>query len=160
MAVVVRPLRTDEAKTFLEIQRAAVRGLAAKDYSADIIDGWAPLPITEEMILEFLKNREHEIRLIAELDGRPAGIAALVVAKSELRACYVMPDAARNGVGTALVNEVERIARLKGLAHLNINSSLTAEPFYAVQGYETRGRFEHIQRSGQRMAAVEMRKLI
>ncbi len=91
MSLVVRPMRDEEARSFLAIQRAAVRGLAAKDYPASVIDTWAPLPVTDTAIAFFRVNHDNEIRLIAELDGALVGIGALVLAESELRACYVVP---------------------------------------------------------------------
>jgi putative acetyltransferase len=160
MAVVVRLMRDDEARSFLEIQRAAVRGLAAKDYAAAAIEAWAPLPITDTAIAFFRVNHDNEIRLVAELDGELVGIGALVLADSELRACYVMPGAARRGVGAALVAEIERTARHHGLTHLTLLSSLTAEPFYRALGYEVEERVEHVLGSGGRMPAVKMRKVL
>jgi putative acetyltransferase len=160
MSVVVRPMRDDEARPFLEIQRAAVRGLAAKDYPASVIDAWAPLPITETAVAFFRVNHDNEIRLIAELDGVLVGIGALVLAESELRACYVVPAVARSGVGSALVAEIERIARHHGLTQLELLSSLTAEPFYRALGYEVEERVENVLGSGSRMPAVKMRKTL
>jgi hypothetical protein len=40
--------------------------------------------LTEENLRGFLKNPDDEIRLIAELDGEPVGLGALVVDNSEL----------------------------------------------------------------------------
>ena len=160
MGVVVRPMRDDEARSFLEIQRAAVRGLAAKDYPTSVIDAWAPLPITDTAVAFFRVNHDNEIRLVAELDGELVGIVALVLAGSELRACYVVPAAARSGVGSALVVEIEQVARHHGLTHLELLSSLTAEPFYRALGYEVEDRVEHTLGSGGRMPAVKMRKTL
>lgn len=156
--IVVRPMRDDEARSFLDIQRAAVRGLAAGDYPESAIEAWAPLPVTDTALAFFRLNHDDEIRLVAELDGEPAGIGALVLADSELRACYVAPPAARRGVGSALVAEIERLARRNGLTHLRLLSSLTAEPFYRSLGYEVEERVEHALGAGGRMAAVKMRK--
>jgi putative acetyltransferase len=95
---------------------------------------------------------------VAEIDGEPVGIGAMVVSNSELRACYVAPSAARRGVGSALVADIERIAREHGLDHLQLESSITAEPFYSALGYQVEGRGEHLLSSGVPMAAVKMRK--
>jgi putative acetyltransferase len=158
MSVAVRSMRSEEARRFLEIHRESVRGIAAKDYPASVIDRWAPLPITDELVERFLDNRDDEIRLMAEIDGQPVGIGALVLSNSELRACYVVPSAARRGVGAALVAEIERIAREHGLVYLQLESSLTAEPFYATLGYLVEGRGELVLASGVHMAAIKMRK--
>jgi putative acetyltransferase len=161
MSVVVRPMRDDEAQTFLEIHGRSVRGLAAAHYPADVIVAWAgPAAITDNTVRGFLLNRDGETRLIAELDGVSAGLGALVVANAELRACYVVPEAARRGVGSALVKEMERIARDHGLRHLELHASVNAEPFYTALGYEALERGDHVLRSGLRMAAVKMRKAL
>jgi putative acetyltransferase len=158
--VSVRRMRPDEARRFLDIHHDSVRGLAAKDYPIQVIETWAPLPITNEAVSRFLSNRDDEIRLIAEVGGRAVGIGALVVANSELRACYVLPSAARQGIGAALVAEIERLARKHGLAYLQLESSVTAEPFYAAMGYFVEERAELLLRPGITMAAVKMRKVL
>lgn len=56
---------------------------------------WQPIAKRNRSdFLAFLKNPEREIRLMAALDGEVVGLGVLVVAKAELRACYVMPEAA------------------------------------------------------------------
>ena len=157
MTITVREMRREEARRFLDIHHAAVRGLAAKDYPSSVVEHWAR-PVTDDVLERFLTNRDGETRLIAEVDGEPAGIGAIVVANSELRACYVLPSAARRGVGSALVAEIERLALEHHLVHLQLESSITAEPFYAALGYEVESRGEHVLAPGVSMAAVRMRK--
>jgi putative acetyltransferase len=156
--ITVRPMRPDEARRFLEIHHDAVRGIAAKDYPDAVVEKWAPLPITDVMLERFLDNRDDEIRLMADVEHHVAGIGAVVVGTSELRACYVAPTAVRRGVGSAIVAEIERIARAHGLAYLALESSLTAEPFYTALGYQVETRGELAISPGVQMAAVKMRK--
>ena len=125
------------------------------DYPVAVIEAWAPMPVTGEAVDRVLANREN---LIAEIDGQVVGIGALVFEGSELRACYVAPAAGRRGVGSALVHEIERAARERGLSMLELDSSITAEAFYRKHGFEVRERGEHILRNGQRMACVKMQK--
>ena len=129
MSIKVREMLNDDALAFLQVHHAAVRGIAAKDYPPEVVEDWAPMPITNHSIERFLTNPDGELRLVAEIDGRIVGIGALVLAKSELRACYVTPQAARRGVGSALVHELERIARDNGLANVQMDSSVPAESF-------------------------------
>jgi ribosomal protein S18 acetylase RimI-like enzyme len=70
----------------------------------------------------------------------------------------VAPAAARRGVGTAIVTEIERIAREHHLDHLRLDASVTAEPFYSALGYEVESRHDFFLRAGLPMAAVQMRK--
>ena len=155
--VVVRALRPDEIGVYLDIHSRAIRGLAAGHYPAEVIDKWVVAP-TPENVRALMRNDEGEIRLIAELAGEPVGIGALVPANSELRACYVVPEAARRGCGSALVREIERIAREQGVERLDLAASLNAEAFYAAHGYGVRQRSEVVLGNGQPMAAVWMTK--
>ena len=157
MAVTVRPLRNDEIRLYLEIHERAVRGLAAGHYSRDDIEGWV-VPATDENLRRLALNPDREIRLIAELDGEPVGMGALVLEQSELRAVYVSPEGARRGCGTALVHEIERIARDNGVARLTLHASLNAKRFYGGLGYETLDRTAVVLPNDHRMAVVRMGK--
>jgi putative acetyltransferase len=159
MSIKVRQMLDEDARAFLQVHHAAVRGLAAKYYPPEVIEDWAgPLPVNEQRVQRFLANPDCEIRLVAEIAGTIVGIGCLVVANCELRACYVAPGAARQGVGSALVREIERIARESGLPYLQMDSSVNAEPFYLHHGYSVRKRGEHPLGSGRQMTCVKMEK--
>jgi putative acetyltransferase len=155
--ITVRPLQPDEGRIYLEIVNCAIRGLAVDHYSDEAIEGWI-VPVNDETLRDLMRNDDHEIRLIAELDGEPVAIGALVLERSELRACYVSPNAARKGCGSALVREIERLARVNGLTRLELAGSLNAEPFYVALGYRVRERSHVMLPNGHRMAAVWMEK--
>ena len=110
-------------------------------YSPDDIEGWV-VPATDENLRWLALNRNRGIRLVAELDGEPVGIGALVLEESAVRAVYVAPESARRGCGSALVREMERIARNHGLARLTLHASLNAERFYANLGFDVLERTE------------------
>lgn len=160
MTIMVRRMREEDARSFLDVHRAAVRGTAAKDYPWGIVEAWAPLPITNESIGHFPVNADNETRLVAEMGGELVGIGGLVTAKNELRACYVTPKASRKGVGSAIVREVECIALEHGLTFLQADSSVTAEPFYRALGYAIRQRGDHVLHSGERMVCVKVEKYL
>jgi putative acetyltransferase len=150
-------MQPGEERVFLEIHGRSVRGLASQAYPQAVIDAWAP-GTSDAHIRNFQSNVDQEIRLLAEMDGEPVGLGALVLANNELRACYVVPEAARKGVGTALVVEMERIARERGLEELELTASVNAEPFYAALGYQAAERTQHHLRFGIPMDAVKMTK--
>ena len=158
MTVTVREMRREDGRSFIEVRNAAVRGIAVKDYPLEVIENWAGPPVTEAMLERLVVNPDNEIRLVAEIEGEIVGMGALVIATNELRACYVLPNAVRKGVGSAIIDEIERIAMKNGLTFLQMDSSLTAEPFYKALGYEVLEYREHVLHSGHRMASVNMRK--
>ena len=157
MAVTVRRLRDDEIRLYLEIHERAIRGLAASHYPQADIEGWV-VPATDENLQRLRRNADREVRFVAELNGNPVGIGALVLEESELRAVYVSPEGARQGCGSALVREIERTARDHDVARLTLHASLNAAPFYAVLGYSVLERTEVALPNGHPMAVVRMGK--
>ncbi len=73
---------------------------------------------------------------------------------------YVSAAFGRQGVGSALLRELERLAKVRGCGELHLDSSLTAAPFYRHRGYEETERAEHLLSSGTKMACVKMRKVL
>ncbi|MFO0583750.1 MAG: GNAT family N-acetyltransferase [Anaeromyxobacter sp.] len=51
----------------------------------------------------------------------------------------VAPDVRGSGVGSALLEALERIAELRGVRELVVHAQLAAEPWYAKRGYEPEG---------------------
>ena len=126
-------------------------------YCQDDIEDWV-VPPTEENLQRLALNVDREIRFIAELDGRPVGIGALVLEESELRAVYVSSEGARHGCGSALVHEIERTARDNGVARFTLFASLNAEQFYAGLGYRAMARTEVVLPNDHRMVGIQMEK--
>ncbi|OUL19583.1 hypothetical protein BV378_32730 [Nostoc sp. RF31YmG] len=155
----VRRCLPSDAESVLKVHRAAIHGTASSCYPKEIIQYWAS-PITPSKIKAFANNTVigEETRIVAEINGQIVGFGAVVVSNSELRAVYVSPKFGRSGVGTAILQELERLARERGLSELHLNASLNAEPFYQVNGYINEGFEEHILRSGRKMPSVRMGK--
>lgn len=158
MTLVIREMRDEDARSFLEVHHAAVRRIAVRDYPPEVIEAWAPLPITQAAVEAVIANPEDEVRFVAERDGHIIGLACLIIANNELRACYVAPEAARTGVGKALLMKIEETARNAGVKHLYADSSLSAEQFYRSQGYEVIQYSVHLLRGRWPMDCVKIRK--
>jgi putative acetyltransferase len=158
--LIVRYMRHEDARSFLEVHHAAVRGIAVRDYPPEVIEAWAPLPISQGAVAAVLANPENEIRYVAERAGKLVGLACLIVGSNELRACYVAPEAAGTGVGKALVARIERAAMDAGLQFLQADSSLTAERFYRRLGYEVIEYGQHLLRDRLSMDCVKIKKIL
>jgi GNAT superfamily N-acetyltransferase len=74
--------------------------------------------------------------LVAELDGRIAGFAAVV--GGELDGLFVEPELWRRGIGAALVDEATHYARNRGLA-LTVTANPHAREFYEKCGFAMEG---------------------
>jgi GNAT superfamily N-acetyltransferase len=152
-----------DALAILEAQRSAIRGTAAAAYSPDIIDEWSPIIIIPERVKAFerwIERGEEQIVVAVDPTGLIIGFGSIVPSNSELRAVYVAAERGRQGVGRAILERLEDLAREAGVAELRMDASVNAVPFYEATGFIALERAEHPMPSGARMACVRMRKSI
>lgn len=77
---------------------------------------------------------------VAEVDETIAGFGAADLAEGKVVADYVDPAYQDEGVGTALLNRVEKALRNAGHEEASLTASLNAESFYQRHGYEVTER--------------------
>lgn len=70
--------------------------------------------------------------------ARDAGLVDPSIEPARIRAFFVAPDAARGGVGAALLAACEAAARDHGFTRATLMATLPGEPFYARHGYLAR----------------------
>jgi putative acetyltransferase len=155
----IRPFETRDAEAVLRVHWDAVHHIACADYDAAVLDEWSRT-VDAARLATFAAHREadDERIVVAELSGEVVGFGSIVPRNEELRAVYVASRAARRRVGTAILRELERLARQLGLSMLRLNSSRTAEPFYRAGGYDVEGPGEHRLAGGRTMPCVRMSK--
>jgi putative acetyltransferase len=157
----IRPARSSDARGILEAHRSAVRETAVRDYPPEVIEIWGP-PVTDERVQWYAQGPLlQETTVVAEIDGHIAGFGVIIESNNELRAVYVAHKYGKQGVGSALLQELERLARERGCKELAMDSSLTAEAFYLHHGFQALERGEHpMSDTGRTMACVRMRKVL
>jgi hypothetical protein len=134
MAMIVRALRPGEERRYLEIVNSAIQGLASRHYPPDAIAGWL-VPETDDNVRDLIANADREIRLIAELDGVPSGIGALVVERSSYaRAMSHLPPRGVDAGGSWSWRS-NAWARTRGLTRPDVTSSM---PSRSTRGSDTR----------------------
>jgi predicted GNAT family N-acyltransferase len=85
-------------------------------------------------------NADHVVAF--DDDGRCVGTGRVV--RLDSRVCQIgrMATAAetrKTGVGAAVLETLERMARLRGLSEIVVHAQLPAEPFFRNRGYVTEG---------------------
>ncbi len=156
--IIIRFATPNDARAILECHHSAVHGTAGGDYPKEILKEWSP-PVTAERVAAYIANAlPRETTLVAEIDGNVVGFGALIEAQNELRAVYVSHSASRRGVGSALLRQIESLARAGRCIKLELDSSVTAEAFYIRHGYVPGARSDHALSSGGKMACVKMTK--
>src|SRR5580704_9813942 len=129
MGAVHRLATPDDATGLFEIRRKAILELAPQGMPAGEAKAWATKLTLAGMAQ---KLREFEI-WVAELDGVAAGWAA--IRGDTLEGLYTAPEFAGRGVGTALLEMLERRMRGSGVDAVRAEASSNARAFYLRRGY-------------------------
>src|SRR5688572_2476474 len=129
----IRPAEQTDRQQILEVHTSAIRELCAQHYTAAEIAAWSGR-LREDSYDRVIRERKLLVAVEADV---VVGFGQLDVATGEVEAIYVRPTAARVGVGSRLLGDLESIARGQGLAELFLDSSLNAVPFYARAGFHS-----------------------
>ncbi|TYL40228.1 N-acetyltransferase [Natronococcus pandeyae] len=154
----VRDAVPADAEAIREVHVRSIRGLGTDAYTTEQVDAWAAGCESADY--------ERAIRdlefLVAERDGAVVGFGSLAPeppgryeadVDAEITGLYVDPSVARQGVGSAIYDELERRARRSGVETLGLSASRNAVPFYEARGYERVREFEH-EFSGEESTGV------
>jgi putative acetyltransferase len=126
MSVALRPYLPADGRRCAAIFRAAIEEIASEDYSEAQCEAWAAAADDEAA---FAKGLAAMLTLTATRDGEVIGFASLKGA-DRIEMVYVDPEHAAQGVGAALVEALERLARARGASKLTAEVSDTARPLF------------------------------
>lgn len=164
----LRPAQTQDLPAISALQRASIRTLGKRFYSA----------LQIESVIRHMTMLEDELLLdrtyyVAEFDRGIAGCGGWSLrepayARSsegvgrsrapKVRAMYVQPDFARCGVGRALLAEIERAIVEAGWREASLEATLPGVPFYKRCGYAPVRSAHLVLSNSVRLPVVHMTK--
>jgi putative acetyltransferase len=127
----LRPFLPADAPLAAEIFRASIEELTGDDYSATQQEAWAALADDVE---EFGARLANSLTLLGTIDGSPVGFASLE-GNERIDMLYVHPAAAGHGVGSMLIDAIEKLAAARGAGKLAADVSDSAEGFFKRRGF-------------------------
>jgi len=175
MHLAVRPATMDEASFLEGLIERSVRGLQANDYTQAQMGGalGTVLGLDRQLILD-------GTYLVAERDGRIVGCGGwsrrrtlfgadavhdrddtpLVpgVDAAKIRAFFIEPDCARQGIGTAILHACEAAAAAAGFTRFEMGATLTGVPLYERWGYARLAQLSVPLANGESLPIVRMSK--
>ncbi len=134
--VSLRRATQDDKAALLRVHVDAIKVLAKGAYTDEELRAWYGR-LTTDSYTEVINAR---VVLVAEVGGEVVGFCQFDPGTGEVEATLVDPRYAHAGVGSALLEKVERIAVDGGLHALHLASSVNAESFYRKHGFEVRVR--------------------
>ena len=149
----IRPFLPVDAPLLAEIFRASIEELTGDDYSEEQQQAWASAADDEEAFAERLT---HALTLLGTMDGSPVGFASLA-GKEQLDMLYVHPAATGHGVGSLLLDALEKLAAARGAGKVMADVSDSALAFFRRRGFVPQQR-NSVPVAGEWLANTTMQK--
>ncbi|QIE28667.1 putative N-acetyltransferase YafP (plasmid) [Caballeronia sp. SBC1] len=151
MQPVIRRYEAADLDAVISVFLRSVREVASRDYDAGQIAAWAQAD--REV---WSRRRLDRPTWVALIDDVIAGFTDLE-SNGHIDMLFVDPASQRRGVASALLDTVENAARVRGLAVLNTDASITARPFFEKHGFQV-VRSQDVALRGQRLTNFRMEK--
>lgn len=132
----LRPMLPADVPVLAAIFQASIEDLTDEDYDDAQRLAWASAADDEGAFGQQLGGW---LTLVATVRGAPVGFVALE-GQEKIRMLYVYPRAVRRGIGTLLLNAIERLAAGRGSRQLDVDSSDTARPFFEALSFIPQSR--------------------
>ena len=164
-AISFRPYLPGDAEAVADLFIASIEELTQEDYDAEQRAAWAS---AAEDVAVFGAKLGADLTILAERKGELLGFATLKddpkvqgdttkIKSKIIEMLYVSPDAASQGIGKALLDVMELLARQRGAEALIVEASETARAFFEKYGYDMQAR-NTVIRAGEWLVNTTMKK--
>lgn len=128
----IRRFRLGDETALLRVHISAIHIISSKDYTPEQIEAWAP----SDFDAGLWASRIREIApFVVEVGNEIVGYAD-VQRNGYIDQFFVSGTHGRQGIGIRLMARIHEEARSLGLTELTSDVSKTAEPFFALHGFQ------------------------
>ncbi|TWB42566.1 GNAT family N-acetyltransferase [Nitrospirillum pindoramense] len=176
MAYTLRKARLDDRAALQDLIQTSARGLSGGHYTPEVVEGAlaGAFGVDSELIHDqtyFVAEEEDGLFVgcggwsrrmtLFGGDARPDRSSQMLDPARDparIRAFFVHPGRARQGIGRALLKACEAEALAAGFRALELMGTLPGVPLYTALGFRPTGRVLHPLPNGQTIEFVPMRK--
>ena len=127
----LRPYQPEDLLAVVRLFHETVHQVNQADYTEEQLEAWAPATPDLRRWQDKLGAEE---AVVAEFEGEIVGFCSWDETGT-LDFLYVHHAHQRKGIATALYQAAERSLKARSLARIQTQSSTTAQPFFAHQGF-------------------------
>lgn len=127
----LRPFLPADTIALRDLFAQSIDELTADDYDEEQRLAWAATAVDADA---FRNRLAAALTLVVQIDGEYLGFASLKDNKV-IDMLYVHPEFAGEGIGTSLVEALEKIAGARGTSEISVDASDTAVPFFTGRSY-------------------------
>jgi putative acetyltransferase len=158
--VQLRRANTADAQAIASAHLDSIRSIGPAFYPPALVEAWSS-GLTSETYVNAIEGGEVFFIATKRIGGAPAVLGFSTHRVDDNQdgvTVYVRGDAARQGIGTALLRLAEEHALARGATSLEIQASLPGVAFYKANGFVECDRGDARLMSGRSMPCVVMRK--
>lgn len=131
-AITVRRFRMGEEQQLYRIFHSAIHLIAARDYTPEQINAWAPDRVDADLWAARIRGNNP---FVADIADEPVGFADVQV-DGYIDHFFVSGLHPRRGIGRALMNRIHEEGNAMRVSGLYADVSRTAQPFFTRSGFE------------------------
>lgn len=133
----MRPFLPADTERLQDLVAQSIELLTTEEYDEQERFAWMSRVADAQA---FANRLSRNVTILVEADGEILGFGSLRETEEKTRRevdlLYVHPYAAGQGVGSALLDALERIAQARGAETMTVESSDTAHDFFERRGYQ------------------------
>lgn len=149
-------MQASDRDAIISIHKQSIYGLCSEHYTEEEMKAWTER-LTPALFDEGMKDLNN-IGLVAADGNTVIGYGFFNVKDRELRALYVLPRRASQGVGKRIMARLEELSREKNINKLVLQSTINAVGFYRSLGYREIQTERHTVSENISVACVRMEK--
>lgn len=131
----IRPLKEED--DFKELIRDSIPSIDNSSYNVEDLQHLRE--VIPEMNEEFFQEDRFSYFVAVE-DEEIIGLAGFNTKSGTLSGIFVKPERKGSGIGSKLLEKIEKVAKENGIGSLEVPSSLDAVEFYRKNGYKELGK--------------------
>ena len=155
----IRAATVADSEAILFVHVAAIVAHGPTAYSERQVAAWAAKTEGTDRYANAIGDPSTEL-FVAEADGHVVGFGELDRKDGEIKAIFVAPEWNSEGIGSSLLNRLERRLRAAGFDVVRLRAVLNAIGFYERRGYERVERVTTETTNGIELESVWMEKSV
>ena len=151
----IRKALPEDVDAVSRLFRKTIKTVNAKDYDPVQLNAWSAKYENRDWWMDCIRS---DYFLIVEEQFRILGFCS-VSPKGSLDLIYVHKDFQGNGVGRALMGEVDKYFAKLGIREITSEVSITAKPFFMKMGFENTQRQKKVVNGVEVMNYIMRKKV-